>query len=502
MLCKSTNLIFLNYFCGMQRLLYLLLPLILFLQNSYAQSKSSNSGNSDSAWTLESSIFYAKMHNIDLRKSVLNERLSQLQLKQMQLSQIPNSSISANYGKSFGRSVDPTSNQFINTNYDFSGLNGNMDVLLFGWFQKRNNISSQKFSLQAARADYEQLQDDISLNVATAYLRILLAQENIGIAESQQSFSNKQLQQTQAFVNAGRLPELESAQMEAQVASDSSMYFTAISNFNQAILDMKALMNLDMESNYNVVMPEINAISFTEFSTHSPAQIYEIAKNNFSNIKSAEFKIKAAQKAVTAQKGALYPQLGLGYQIGTNYSSTLKEITNFKLTGSEPTGDFVNISGTPYPVLQPTGSFNTKTTPYFSQFDNNLRQTVVLSLTVPLFNGWVTKYNIKQAKVNVENEQLEQERSFVKLKQDVYSAYFDANAAIKKYYASKKAADAAQRALDFAEKRYDLGLMNTVELLTTQNTNFKAQSDAVSAKYDLYFKLKVIDYYLGNQIKL
>ena len=486
----------------MQRFLIILFSLNLVLFTSYAQPNSKSAEDASSVWTLEGSILYAQEHNIDLRKSVLNERLSGLQLKQMQLSQIPNTSVSANYGKSFGRSVDPTSNQFINTNYDFSGLNGNVDVLLFGWFQKRNTITAQKFSLQAAKADYEQLQDDISLNVATAYLRILLAQENIAIAENQQNFSNKQMQQTQAFVNAGRLPELELAQMEAQVATDSSMYYTALSNYNQAILDMKALMNLDMESNYTVVMPKIEAISYAEFSTNSPAQIFEIAKNNFSNIKSTEYKVQAAQKSLAAQKGAMFPQLGMAYQIGTNYSSTLKELTDFKLTGSEPTGNFVNVNGTPYPVLQPTGSFNTKTTPFFSQYDNNLRQTVVLNLSVPLFNGWVTRYNVKQAKINVENEQLEQERSFVKLKQEVYSAYFDANAAIKKYYASKKAADAAERALRFAEKRYDLGLMNTIELLTTQNTNFKAQADAASSKYDLYFKLKVIDYYLGNQIKL
>jgi len=487
----------------MRKLLFLLLVSILSVpQYCRAQDDNLPSGSNETVWSLESSVQYALEHNIDLRKSVLNERLSKLQLQQTQFSQIPSSSLSANYGKSFGRSVDPTSNQFINTNYDFSGLNGNVDVLLFGWFQKRNTISSNKLSLQAAQADYEQLQDDISLNVATAYLRILLAKENISIAENQQKFSNQQKQQTEAFVNAGRLPELELAQMEAQVATDSSVYYSALADYSRSLLDMKALMNLDIASPFNVVFPEINAVSFSEITSNTPQQIFEIAQNNFSGIKSNQFKLAAAQRMVAAQQAALYPQLGLGFQLGTNYSSTLKDIADFKLTGSEPTGNFVDVNGTPYPVLQPTGSFTTNTIPFFKQLNSNFRQTVVLSLTIPLFNGWVGRTSVRQAKIDVENNQLEQERTVVKLKQDVFSAYYDANAAIKKYYAAQKAADAATRALGFAEKRYELGLMNAVELLTTQNTNFKAQSDAASAKYDLFFKLKVIDYYLGKKLTL
>ncbi len=161
----------------------------------------------DSVWTLQRSVEYAVSNNIDIRQSVLNERLSKLQLQQSQLSQLPTVSTSGNYGRSFGRSIDPTSNQFVRSGYNFIGLNGNVDVLLFGWFQKRHTIEQNRSLVKAAGADLDQLKDDISLNVATAFLRALLAREQIGISESQLGFSLKQMEQTKAFVDVGRSPE-------------------------------------------------------------------------------------------------------------------------------------------------------------------------------------------------------------------------------------------------------------------------------------------------------
>ena len=82
----------------------------------------------DSLWTLQRSIQYALSNNLDIRQSVLNERLSKLELQQSQLSQLPNASINTNVGRSYGRSIDPTTNQFINAGYTFYGLSGDVDA--------------------------------------------------------------------------------------------------------------------------------------------------------------------------------------------------------------------------------------------------------------------------------------------------------------------------------------------------------------------------------------
>ena len=155
-----------------------------------------------------------------------------------------------------------------------------------------------------------------------------------------------------------------------------------------------------------------------------------------------------------------------------------------------------------FPVYQPTYTYTTRRIPFGTQLDNNFRQTISIGLNIPIFNGWQAQYNVRQAKVNVHSSELNKYQAALNLKQDIYKAYNEALNAIQKYYAAERAQVAAQRAYDFAQKRYALGLTNTVEYLTTQNTQFVSESNLLSAKYDLIFKLKVIDYYLGKELKL
>lgn len=459
-------------------------------------------GQDTTGWTLPQCIQYALEHNLDINQQELNKRLAKLQYDQNRLSQLPSVSLNGNYGKSHGRSVDPTSNQFINANYSFVSGNGDVDLLLFGWFSKRNSIRQDKFSLQAAAADYGKLQDDLRLNVATGFLRILLANEQVEISKEQAAFSLKQLQKTKAFVDAGRTSQQDLVQMEAQVASDSATYFSTLNDYQHSVLELKALLNLDMAQPLTLQMPKLDVISLDVLLNNTPEHIYEVAKNQFYAIKSGKLQVEAARSGWAAQKGQLYPQLSLGVQLGTNYSSTQSSISNSRITGVGPTGDFVDISGTQYLVMAPQIGYDVEKTPLFDQLNNNFRQTVALTLSVPIFKGWSGQTEVKKARINIENKIIEEKKVEVQLKQDIYGAYYDAKAAAQKYNSAKKAAESSALALNYAQQRYQLGLVSTIDLLTTQNNAFKSESDAASAKYDLVFKLKVLDYYLGNILKL
>lgn len=470
--------------------------LLLLLGSGYLKAQ-------DSLWTLERSIQYAVTHNLDIKQNELNERLARLQLQQNQLARIPSASISTNAGRSYGRSIDPTTNSFINEGYTFYGLNGNVDVLLFGWFQRKNTIDQSRLLSNSAKADLDQLKNDISLNVATAFLRILLAQAQIGVAENQLRFSLKQQEQAAYFVKAGRSPELDLAQMQSQVATDSSAYITAVATYQQSLLDMKALMNFDISAIFVPVAPDVSDVSLAEVGTMDPEQVYATARAGFGSIKSGRLKIDAARKSLSVAKGGLYPQLSVSGQLGTNYSSLSTEfVPGSGATNYAATGLLTNVGGVYYDVLQPVASGDSRAIPFGNQLNTNFRQTVALSLSIPLLNGWSARTAVNRARIDVMARETELSQTALKLRQDVYKAYYDATAAVQKYYATARAQEASDRAYDYAQKRYELGLMNAVELLTTQNTSFKAKTDALSAKYDMVFKLKVIDYYLGKEIKL
>lgn len=480
----------------MRRLIFIVLLIQILCNVADAQTAT--------VWTLQHSVQYALEHNISIQQNVLNERLAKLTLKQSQLSQIPNANVSTSIGRSYGRSIDPTTNQFVNGSYDFTSLSGSADVLLFGWFQRRNTIARNRYNWRAANADLDQLRDDVSLNVATGYLRALLAKEQIHVSEKQVELSKAQLTQTQKFEEAGRLPELNVAQLEAQLASDSSKLVQAISDYTSAILDIKTLLNLDFDEPYDLEPPVVEVQDELNLINMTPEAIYAEAVKHFGSIKSSNYKVAAAHKGYAAAKGALFPQLLLSAQMGTSYASTYKDYTLNGVSYNTVQGSYAydSTGGHAFPIYQAVPVYSTVTTPLSKQFDNNFRQTVSVGLNIPLFNAWQAEYNVKQAKINVLTQELNQYQVSLKLKQDVYKAYNDARNSIQKYYSADKAARAAQRAFDFAQKRYDLGLTNTVEYLTTQNTLYSTESSLASAKYDLIFKLKVIDYYLGKELKL
>lgn len=481
----------------MRQLFIVPIIIISFFSKVAAQDKN--------IWTLSDAVQYAIKNNISIRQGDVNARLAKLRAQQAKLSQVPNINVSGNYGRSFGRSVDPTTNQFVTgTSYDFISLSANADVLLFGWFQKRNTIKANELSFRAAEADYEQLKNDVSLNVATGYLRALLANEQIKIAAKQVDLSKAQLSQTRRFAEAGRLPELNVAQLEAQLSGDSANLIQAIADYTSSILDIKALLNLDFAEPFDVEEPEVQVADQFEVLGMNPEEIYTEAYKYFGNIRSSRLSLQAAQKNLAAAKGNLYPQLALSAQLGSNYATTYKDYNVTGATSSLVNSTYVvdSVGNRVLPIYQLNPVYTTSTTPLGVQLDNNFRQTIALALNIPLFNAWQAQFNVRQAKLNIQTQELNKYQAELNLKQNVYKAYNDVQNSIQKYYAAERAAVAAQRAFDFAQKRYDLGLTNTVEYLTTQNTLYSADSRLASAKYDLIFKLKVIDYYLGKELKL
>ena len=455
----------------------------------------------DNVWSLQRCISYAVEHNISIRQDSLTARLARYTVLQSKLSQIPSVNVSGSYGKSFGRSINPTTNQFVEGSYNSVSPSGTVSAVLFSGLQVRNNIAKNKYSLQASLADLEQLKDDISLNVANSFLVALLAQEQINISKNQVEVSKAQLAQTRAFANAGRLPELNVAQLESQLATDSSNLINSIANYNSSILDLKALMNLDFSTPFTIQVPDAEVGGQLLMSSLQPEDVYEKARIHFGAIKGSKYRVSAAEKGLAAARGSMYPQLSVGYQVGTNYASNYQSYT-YKPAGDQVIG-YVNVdSVTRLPITQPSYTTVASTIPFSTQFDNNLRHSIYLNLNVPIFNSWQSGYSIKQAKINLASQQLNEYNAELTLKQNVYKAHNNAVNSIQKYNAARRASDAAARAFDFAKKRYDLGLTSTVDLLVTQSTQFTAASNMVIAKYDLIFKLKVIDYYLGKEIKL
>ncbi len=454
------------------------------------------------AWSLRNCIDYALQQNINLQQSALNVRINKLQEQQAKWDQYPNVNGGFSNGYSVGRSIDPTSNQFINQGYYYNGLNLSSNVLLFGWYQKKYAIAQSKLETDASTAQYEQLQNDIALNIATGYLRILLARAQVGIAQQQLASDKEQRRLTAISVNAGQLPALNLAQMDAQLATDSSTLVATSTEASQSLLDLKAILNMDMQQELQIETPTFsNSMEVQQMPYASAQEIYLTALQKQSIITYNKLKTQSAQQQIKIAEANKYPQISLGWNAGTNFASSFKQPGEITYIGEAVIGSFT-FQDTTINITRPNYEVALDPVPYFKQYGNNFRQTLTLNANVPIFNGYSNKLNIERAKINMQNLTLTQKLGEQKLQQDIYRAYADANNSMQKHIAAIRNQQAAQTALDMGIQRLRNGMSNTLEYTTLQNNLSRAKATTISQQYDYIFKTKVLDFYAGKSIEL
>ena len=226
-------------------------PTIFFLLLTvWAQSQDVNE-----KWDLRRSVEYALANNISVRQADLQARFSALSFKQNKASQFPSLNFQGGADYRLGRSENSTTGVFEDNNFINMGMQLQSQVTLFNWFTLKHTIEASRLAWEADKEQIRKAQNDIALNVAVAYLQILLAREQVNLTRVQIAQWQAQLDITRKKVDAGTLPELNAAELEAQIARDSSAFVTAEATVQQYILQMKALLNLDAALPFDVVVP-------------------------------------------------------------------------------------------------------------------------------------------------------------------------------------------------------------------------------------------------------
>lgn len=478
----------------MRYISYTIIAIAFFCNNSNAQEK----------WDLRKIVDYTVANNISIKQADVQAAITGLQYKQSKLAQYPNVNFSGSPSFNNGRNQDPTSFNLITQSYLSAGLQLQTSVDIFNWFSKKNTILSNQWQYEAAKATTDKLKNDISLTVANNYLQILLSREQENIAQVQLKQTQAQLGNTRKLVNAGSLPELNAAELEAQEALDSANYISAKGNTALSILVLKANMNIDAAAPFEVAVPPVELIPIEKIADLQPEAVYELAIKNLPQQRVNDFKLRAAKKAAEAAKGSMYPTIAAFGGLSSNFINTKNPIY-------QPTGIFssnllspqVTIGGIDYKVNSPDYSIvGKKGTPFLNQIDNNFRQQVGMSISIPILSGGQLRTNYQRSKLNIKNAELQQEADNQKTKQDIYQAYNAATVALEKFNASEKSVAASQRTFDFAKKRYAVGMLGTFELITQQNNLFRAKLQEVLNQYDFVFKMKVLEFYRGQGLKL
>lgn len=463
-------------------------------------------------WDLRTCVEYAIKHNISVQQADIQARLAKLQADQAKSNQLPTMSGSSGLGMRLGRSIDPVTNAFTTTQFLYNNFGLNGGIQLYNNNRLSNTAAASNYNWLASIADLQTASNDISLNVATFYLQVLSTIEQSEIAKIQIAQTTEQLAATKKRVEVGLLPEINLLELETQLANDSSNYITAISNVAQSKLSLKALLNLDAADAFEVDVQPVDQIKLQNFVDLQPDYVFNIAAQNLPNIKAANLRLKAADKNRLVAKAGFYPTLSFGYALSTNFSNQFKYISGVQPAGFSnitPASPFVTVGTAKYYVQNPLYTTITSNRDFSNiwngwgrQIDNNFGQNFGLQLSIPIFNANQAKTAYQQSKLNYQSASLQQENTQRKLKQDIYAAYTNAVVAFNKLNATQKAVTSAEKAYHFATKRYELGLLGTIELLNNQNNFLRAKVNYKSAQYEYVFRIKLLEFYKGEALSL
>lgn len=464
---------------------YLLLLLIIGSNSSFAQQQ----------WSLQQCIEHAMKNNLQIRIAVLNNELNEANLKQSKANALPNLNFGANNTYNFGQTIDRFTNQFANTRVQSINFGLQTQWNIFNGLQNYHTIKQNQLNILTGKYDIDRAKNDVSLNVANAFLQVALARELINITQNQVNTSNVQLQRIKKLVDAGALPKFNQYESESQLASEELNVVNARNQFNLATLNLALLLNVNPDE-FSIAIPELPNPADLPLNFTSN-QVYNAALSNQPVVKGAENRVLSAERGIKIAKGAMMPNLSFSGSLGTGYSGLARQIAGYDSTvatiGFTAMGDqvyslFVN------PVLEKT--------PYGTQFNDNFNRSLGLTISVPIFNNLQTHTAVTRAKINLESARLQLLQTKLDLQRAVLQAYTDANGALNKFNATEKSVIALRESFKYAEQRYNVGAANAVDYNTQKNNVTNAEAQLLQAKYEYIFKAKVLDFYLGKAITL
>lgn len=456
-------------------------------------------GNGQEVWSLERCIEYAQEHSLNIKQAQYNVDLARVNAHQARLERLPNLSASVSGGIQWGRTIDPTTNDFNNQRISFNSYGINANALVYGGGRINNSIRQLDAQLKASEYDSDYAFNLTSLNIANAYLQILQAEEQLAIARKRHELSLKQLEQTEKLIKAGVIPENNRLDILAQIARDEQAIVQAENLVAFNYLNLKDQMFLDLAAEIKIEAPSVLIPADANPDVLNFLELYSHSLGTQPQIKAEEYRLQSAVIGETIAKASFYPTLAFFAGIDTRWSSASRSISGYQSDIQEQT---IYIDNTPITVGFPVDIPLLEKTSYTDQLDQNFGQSLGLSLSLPIFNNGRSAANLQRAEIstkiaNVRTEQVKQQ-----LRTDIQTALANAKAAKRAYEAALKSYDAAKLAFENAEKRFELGSINTLEYTSARNTLDMAENELTSTRYDYVFRLKILDFYLGRKITL
>lgn len=421
-----------------------------------------------SVWELDRCIEYAWDNNLSVHTQELGVRIQKTDYLQANNNLLPSLSAESYLNQNYGRSIDPSTNtyidvQFLNNSY---GVYAAVDI--FSGFMKINTILMEKFNYQAESNRLQQVKNEVAFSVINSYFDVLLKEGLTSIAGENFQLSRDQLDYTTKLVNVGRKAGTDLLEIEANLAADSFLLVQSRHLLEQAFLDLKYRMNYPLEDNL-----DIDTIIFSLFSdsldTLSMNELFGMASVTLPNMKVAGNQLFAAKKAVSVSQGAFSPKIGFYAGWYSAYATTLKDA-------------------------------NDQVIPFSGQISNNGSEYLSLGIEIPLFSRLSKYTSLSRSKLLYQQAKVQYDDEAHKLQMGVEKSLTDWRSARAEYASAQKQLLQSRKAFEAAEKKLEKGLINIIEYYIQKNKVFRAKTEVLRTGLQVLLKERYIRFLMTGSL--
>lgn len=445
-----------------QRSLFLIATLAASLHLSAQESKQ---------WTLNDCINYALEKNIQLQQNKLSLEESEIDIKSARAALFPSLSFSTGHNivnRPYQENSATVSGSEIISSDSKTTYNGsyslNAQWTLWNGGKRLNNIKQQKTNRDIANLTVEETENMLQEEIAKIFIQILYADESVEINKGTLEVSQATYERGKELFKEGSISKADLAQLESQVSNDQYQLVTAESSLRNYKLQLKQLLELDGTEEMDLVLPELNDEHVMELLP-SQQDIYQTALNTRPEIQSGKFSIDNAKLAISTAKAGYYPSISL--------SASTSSMTN-----------------------------NASQNNWAQQMKYGWNNTIGVSLSIPIFDNRQNKTNVQKAKIQYSTTQLDLVNKQKELYTTIETLWLDALNAQQQYAAAESKVKSSQTSFDMVSEQFNLGMKNTVELLTEKNNLQSARQERVQAKYMAILDRTLLNFYAGQEIKL
>lgn len=413
--------------------------------------------------TLRQCIDRAVARNVSVRQAQVGQQQQKIALESAKQARLPQVGGSFNQNLSLGRGLT-ANNTYDTRNTYSSSLGVHADMPLFTGFRIGNERKRAELNLRAATADIERLSESLGLQVTQAYFQVLYQQELLQQAKTNLQLSQLQESRLVGLIQAGKAAQVELSEAQSRVAQDQASIVQEESQYNLALLELSQLLEFSTPDSLHIASPASLQLPHLPESADA---VFALALPQRPALQVAKLRTEAAQMGVKVARSGYLPTLSLSAGLGTNYYNT---------------SGFTN------------EAFN-------RQIRNNFASSLALSLSIPIFDRYSTRNSVKQAKLEVVNQQLEEENLKKTLYKEIQNAYYNAVAAQQKWTAAKTAEQASETTLNLVTKKYEAGKANGTDYDEARKKHTNATTQRLTAYYDYMFRTKILDFYAGEPLQ-